>query len=189
MDDPTDTIIVKREPDSDCEPPPEKVPERHDIHPEPEPEEVPEEPTAHIRKKAKRSHKTTSSPSSVPAIRNVSAVQVKKEAEADIEAETVQATPSTAAHEPPSEHATQPPPTDPSFLRTGHSVEIRLRVTYGDDSRIVVVDPALDFPTLMAKLQKKFGTKKPLRMKVEYTAEDGMITIGDQEDLDVILSD
>ncbi|KAI5289276.1 hypothetical protein KEM54_004126 [Ascosphaera aggregata] len=68
-----------------------------------------------------------------------------------------------------------------------YEIETRLRVTYNDDTRIIAVDSKAQFPPLMRKIKQKFGSQHSLRMQL--ADKDGMVTIGDQEDLDIILAD
>ncbi|KAI5304230.1 hypothetical protein KEM56_006714 [Ascosphaera pollenicola] len=83
-----------------------------------------------------------------------------------------------------SEMSEREPP--PRYLRDS-DIEIRLRITYNDDTRIVALDPEIQISALMQKVAQKFGTTRPLRLQI--SDKDGMITIGDQEDLSFALAD
>jgi hypothetical protein len=55
-----------------------------------------------------------------------------------------------------------------------------------DDIRYIIIGPTIDFPEFESRIREKFGFQCPLKMKVQ---DDGdMITMVDQEDLDLLLS-
>jgi hypothetical protein len=65
---------------------------------------------------------------------------------------------------------------------------IRVKV-HADDVRYVVVGPAIEFPDLVARIQEKFGLRRRFKIKVkdEDSPEGEMITMGDQDDLDMVM--
>lgn len=67
------------------------------------------------------------------------------------------------------------------------TIETRFRITYNDDTRIIALEPDVQFSALMKRVTQKFGTTRPVRLLL--ADGDGMITIGDQEDLNFVLVD
>jgi hypothetical protein len=71
--------------------------------------------------------------------------------------------------------------------------KVRCKVHANDDTRYIIL-PAdgpvgCDFQTLESKIREKFGVKSALKIKMRDPEEDGvMITLGDQDDLDMLLS-
>lgn len=62
----------------------------------------------------------------------------------------------------------------------------RTKVHAPDDIRYIMIGPTVEFAEFEAKIREKFGFQCPLKMKVQ---DDGdMITMVDQEDLDLLLS-
>ena len=62
----------------------------------------------------------------------------------------------------------------------------RTKVHAPDDIRYIMIGPTVEFAEFEAKIREKFGFRCPLKMKVQ---DDGdMITMVDQEDLDLLLS-
>lgn len=58
----------------------------------------------------------------------------------------------------------------------------------GDDTRMIMIDTAVDFHEFVKRLQDKFGYTKKVRCKVKDEDGDGMIGLADQEDLDMVIS-
>lgn len=66
---------------------------------------------------------------------------------------------------------------------------IRVKVHAKGDVRYVVVGPAIEFPDFSARIQDKFGLRRiKIKIKDEDSPEGDMITVGDQDDLDYVLS-
>ncbi len=65
---------------------------------------------------------------------------------------------------------------------------VRVKVHAGD-VRYVQVGVAVEFPDLVSSIQSKFGLRRRFKLKVKEEDGDGdMITMGDQDDLDMILA-
>lgn len=65
---------------------------------------------------------------------------------------------------------------------------IRVKVHAGD-VRYIAVGPAIEFPDLVDRIQEKFGLRRRFKIKVkdEDSPEGEMITMGDQDDLDMVM--
>ncbi|KAK4150545.1 hypothetical protein C8A00DRAFT_36850 [Chaetomidium leptoderma] len=65
---------------------------------------------------------------------------------------------------------------------------IRVKV-HADDVRYIVVGPAIEFPDLVDRIQEKFGLRRRFKVKIkdEDSPEGEMITMGDQDDLDMVM--
>jgi hypothetical protein len=65
---------------------------------------------------------------------------------------------------------------------------IRVKVHAGD-VRYIVVGPAIEFPDLVARIQQKFDLRRRFKIKIkdEDSPEGEMITMGDQDDLDMVM--
>lgn len=62
----------------------------------------------------------------------------------------------------------------------------RTKVHAPDDIRYIMIGPTVEFAEFEGKIREKFGFQCPLKMKVQ---DDGdMITMVDQEDLDLLLA-
>jgi len=66
---------------------------------------------------------------------------------------------------------------------------IRVKVHAGD-VRYIVVGPAIEFPDLVDRIQDKFGLRRRFKIKIkdEDSPEAEMITMGDQDDLDMVMA-
>ncbi|KAK3906495.1 hypothetical protein C8A05DRAFT_29618 [Staphylotrichum tortipilum] len=66
---------------------------------------------------------------------------------------------------------------------------VRVKVHAGD-VRYIVVGPAIEFPDLVDRIQEKFKLRRRFKIKVqdEDSPEGEMITMGDQDDLDMVMS-
>jgi hypothetical protein len=66
---------------------------------------------------------------------------------------------------------------------------VRVKVHAGD-VRYIVVGPAIEFPDLVDRIQEKFGLRRRFKVKIkdEDSPEGEMITMGDQDDLDMVMS-
>ncbi|KAJ5258903.1 hypothetical protein N7524_010459 [Penicillium chrysogenum] len=64
--------------------------------------------------------------------------------------------------------------------------KFRTKVHAPDDTRYIMIGPKIEFAEFENRIREKFGFKCPLKMKVQ---DDGdMITMVDQEDLDLLVS-
>ncbi|KAL1955492.1 hypothetical protein VTO42DRAFT_8518 [Malbranchea cinnamomea] len=64
--------------------------------------------------------------------------------------------------------------------------KIRVKVHSEDDARFIMIGPMVDFEEFEGKIREKFGFKSRLRLR---TRDDGdMVTLGDQDDLDILIS-
>jgi hypothetical protein len=64
--------------------------------------------------------------------------------------------------------------------------KIRVKVHADDDTRFIIVGPAIEFGDFEGKIREKFGFRSRLRIKMR---DDGdMVTLGDQDDLDLLMS-
>ncbi|ROW17515.1 hypothetical protein VPNG_00665 [Cytospora leucostoma] len=66
--------------------------------------------------------------------------------------------------------------------------KVRVKV-HADDVRYIMVSTAVEFPDLVDRVRDKFGLRRRFKIKVrdEDSPED-MITMGDQDDLDMVMS-
>ncbi len=66
--------------------------------------------------------------------------------------------------------------------------KIRVKV-HADDVRYVMIGMAVEFPDFVDKIREKFGLRKRFKIKVkdEDVPAGDMITIGDQDDLDMVI--
>lgn len=64
--------------------------------------------------------------------------------------------------------------------------KIRVKVHAHDDTRFIIIGPSVELPLLGTKIREKFGFKAPLKIKMQD--EGDMVTLGDQDDLDFLLS-
>ncbi len=66
---------------------------------------------------------------------------------------------------------------------------VRVKV-HADEVRYIVVGPAIEFPDLVDRVRDKFGLRRRFKIKIrdEDSPEGEMITMGDQDDLDMVMS-
>jgi hypothetical protein len=66
--------------------------------------------------------------------------------------------------------------------------KIRVKV-HADDVRYIMIGVAVEFPDLVDKIREKFGLRKRFKIKVrdDDVPNGDMITMGDQDDLDMVL--
>ncbi|KAF8865913.1 NADPH oxidase regulator [Acephala macrosclerotiorum] len=66
--------------------------------------------------------------------------------------------------------------------------KIRVKV-HAEDVRYIMIGAAVEFPDLVDKIREKFGLRKRFKIKVrdEDMPNGDMITMGDQDDLDMVL--
>ncbi|KAL2160488.1 hypothetical protein VTH06DRAFT_1176 [Thermothelomyces fergusii] len=64
---------------------------------------------------------------------------------------------------------------------------VRVKV-HADDVRYIAVGPEIEFPDLVNRIQEKFGLRQKFKIKVrDDDSPEDMITIGDQDDLDMVM--
>ncbi|EAS29122.3 NADPH oxidase regulator NoxR [Coccidioides immitis RS] len=79
-----------------------------------------------------------------------------------------------------------PPGRRPTNSRRSDIKKIRVKVHADQDTRFIMIGPAIEFGALEGKIREKFGFKSKLKIKMR---DDGdMVTLGDQDDLDMLLS-
>jgi hypothetical protein len=68
--------------------------------------------------------------------------------------------------------------------------KIRIKAHVADDVRYIIVGTAVEFPDLVDRIRDKFALRRKFKIKVkDEDAPDGdMITMGDQDDLDIAIS-
>jgi len=66
--------------------------------------------------------------------------------------------------------------------------KIRVKV-HAEDTRYIMIGPAIEFPDLVDRVREKFGMRKRFKIKVRDDDGDGgeMITMADQDDLDMAI--
>ncbi|KAI0166293.1 tetratricopeptide [Xylariaceae sp. FL1272] len=66
--------------------------------------------------------------------------------------------------------------------------KVRVKV-HAEDVRFIMVGAAVEFPDLVDRVREKFGIRRRFKIKVrDEDVPDDMITMGDQDDLDMIMS-
>jgi hypothetical protein len=68
--------------------------------------------------------------------------------------------------------------------------KIRIKTHAADDVRYIVVGTAIEYPDLVDRIRDKFALRRKFKIKIkDEDAPDGdMITMGDQDDLDIAIS-
>jgi hypothetical protein len=68
--------------------------------------------------------------------------------------------------------------------------KIRIKVHVADDVRYIIVGTAIEYPDLVDRIRDKFALRRKFKIKIkDEDAPDGdMITMGDQDDLDIAIS-
>lgn len=66
--------------------------------------------------------------------------------------------------------------------------KIRIKV-HAEDVRYIMIGPAIEFPDLVDRIRDKFGLRKRFKIRVqdEDVPDGDMITMGDQDDLDMVI--
>jgi tetratricopeptide (TPR) repeat protein len=82
-----------------------------------------------------------------------------------------------------------PPTARPSPGRSGsrrpEMRKIRVKVHFNDDTRYIMIGPSIEYGDFESKIREKFSIKLQLKIKMQ---DDGdMITMGDQDDLEMLL--
>ena len=63
--------------------------------------------------------------------------------------------------------------------------KIRVKVHFNDDTRYIMIGPSIEYGDFESKIREKFSIKLQLKIKMQ---DDGdMITMGDQDDLEMLL--
>jgi hypothetical protein len=79
----------------------------------------------------------------------------------------------------------------PSSKRGANAPEmrkIRVKVHYNEDTRYLMIGSTIDFGDLESKIREKFGIKNQLKIKMRDVDDGDMITMGDQDDLEMLIS-
>ncbi|KAL2872513.1 uncharacterized protein BJX67DRAFT_369160 [Aspergillus lucknowensis] len=63
--------------------------------------------------------------------------------------------------------------------------KFRVKVHSSDDTRYIIIGPTIEFPEFEARIREKFGFQ--MQLKIKMHDEGDMITMVDQEDLDLLL--
>lgn len=81
-----------------------------------------------------------------------------------------------------------------SFMSRGQSRrpevrKVRVKVHAADDVRYVMIGTAIEFPDFVDKIRDKFGLRRRFKLKVpdDDVPNGDMITMGDQDDLEMII--
>lgn len=64
--------------------------------------------------------------------------------------------------------------------------KIRVKCHFNEDTRYLMIGAVIDFGDLESKIREKFGIKE--QMKIRMQDDGDMITMGDQDDLEMLLS-
>ncbi|KAA8902488.1 hypothetical protein FN846DRAFT_899457 [Sphaerosporella brunnea] len=59
---------------------------------------------------------------------------------------------------------------------------------HGDDTRMIMITTGIEYSEFVQRLREKFGFKGTIRCKIRDEDGDGMISLSDQEDLDMAIS-
>ena len=86
---------------------------------------------------------------------------------------------------PMGSHIGRPSETDRNSSRRAEVHKIRVKVHAKDDTRYIVIGPEVEYGDFEGKIREKFCIKSRLRIKMQD--EGDMITMGDQDDLDMLL--
>ena len=82
-----------------------------------------------------------------------------------------------------------PPTAKPSPGRSGsrrpEMRKIRVKVHFNDDTRYIMIGPTIEYGDFESKVREKFSIKSQLKIKM--LDEGDMITMGDQDDLEMLL--
>ncbi|KAK2759408.1 hypothetical protein FQN54_002886 [Arachnomyces sp. PD_36] len=80
----------------------------------------------------------------------------------------------------------RPPPRRRGTSRRPEIRKIRVKAHAGDDTRYIMIGPAVEFGDFEGRIRDKFGFRGRLKIKMQ---DDGdMITMGDQDDLEMLIS-
>ncbi|PUU78188.1 hypothetical protein B9Z19DRAFT_1101449 [Tuber borchii] len=66
--------------------------------------------------------------------------------------------------------------------------KIKVKAHHEDDTRMIMISTGTDFDEFVTRLKDKFGFKRKVRCKIRDEDGDGMISLSDQEDLDMAIS-
>jgi len=66
--------------------------------------------------------------------------------------------------------------------------KIKVKAHHGPDTRMILISAAIEYKEFVARLKEKFGLSKGVRCKIKDEDGDGMISLSDQEDLDLAIS-
>lgn len=67
--------------------------------------------------------------------------------------------------------------------------KIRVKVHYSDDIRYILVpNSTMDFDDFESRVREKFSIKGRMRLKIKDADDEDMVTMGDQDDLEMLVS-
>ncbi|CUS11712.1 unnamed protein product, partial [Tuber aestivum] len=66
--------------------------------------------------------------------------------------------------------------------------KIKVKAHHEDDTRVVIISTGTGFDEFVTRLKSKFGFQRKVRCKIRDEDGDGMISLSDQEDLDMAIS-
>jgi len=67
-------------------------------------------------------------------------------------------------------------------------IQIKVKAHHEDDTRMILISTGTDFDEFVTRLKDKFGFRRKVRCKIRDEDGDGMISLSDQEDLDMAIS-
>jgi hypothetical protein len=68
---------------------------------------------------------------------------------------------------------------------TGAQIKVK---AHGEDTRMIMITTGIDYSEFVQRLKEKFGIKGGVKCKIRDEDGDGMISVSDQEDLDMAIS-
>ncbi|RPA97855.1 TPR-like protein [Choiromyces venosus 120613-1] len=82
---------------------------------------------------------------------------------------------------------------DAPSIRSGSSrrpdvKKIKVKAHHEDDTRMIMISTGTDFDEFITRLKDKFGFRRRVKCKIRDEDGDGMISLSDQEDLDMAIS-
>lgn len=72
-----------------------------------------------------------------------------------------------------------------STRRVAEVKKIRVKVHSNSETRYIMIGPAVEYGDFEGKVREKFGLRR--RLKVQMQDDGDMITMGDQDDLDMLI--
>lgn len=68
------------------------------------------------------------------------------------------------------------------------AAQVKIKAHCGEDTRVILVSTGIDYDDLTSRLKEKFGFRRNVRCKIRDDDGDGMISLTDQEDLDIAIA-
>jgi predicted RNA-binding protein with RPS1 domain len=59
---------------------------------------------------------------------------------------------------------------------------------HGEDTRMIMISTGIDYDDFIKRIKEKFGFRRNCKCKIRDDDGDGMISLSDQEDLDMAIS-